>query len=112
MRFAAETDKAHMDKSQVDWHKVWCGVNGQGVYVDIHKFGTFGDRDYSWMFVYTVGDEVIDVLYDITDEQAKLPEQDLKSLAAQQVASAVSKWRIAKSHAVKVAEMRAAKNGD
>jgi hypothetical protein len=111
-RFTAETDRAHVAKQEVDWHKVWCGINGNGVYVDIHKFGTFGDRAYSWMFVYTVEDEVIFSWYDITDDQARLPEQELKSLAAQHVATAVSRWKIAKSHAADVAKMRAAKNAD
>lgn len=109
MRFTPETDAAHMAKGQVDWHRVWCGANGVGHYVDIHKFGSFGDRDYSWFFVYTIDNEVIYSLTDITDEQAKLPEQELKELAQGYVSGAVSKWQIHRTWATEVAEKRAAK---
>lgn len=104
-RFTAETDQAHTAGNRLDWHKVWVGLNGIGEYVDIHKFGTFGDRDYTWVFVYTVGGEVAHSV-DATDEESKLPEEELKRVAQSHAGVAHTKWRSAKHWAARIELMR------
>lgn len=103
-RYDEFTDRAHVAKEVIDWHRVVCGDK----YVDIHKLACFGDRDYSWVFVFTIGDEVAMEIY-ATDEQAKLPEQELKQFAQGYVSSAVTKLDIRHSLTNEIKEKRAAK---